>query len=84
MGNGFSELNDPFDQDKRFREQAELRAKGDEEAQMYDKDFVRALEFGMPPTAGFGVGIDRFFYICTNTSSIREVVFFPLMKEAQD
>ncbi len=80
VGNGFSELNDPLDQADRFKLQAELREKGDEEAQMFDRDFVEALEFGMPPTGGFGVGIDRFFYILSNASSIREIVTFPLMK----
>jgi len=80
VGNGFSELNDPLDQRARFEEQARLRERGDAEAQMYDRDFVEALEHGMPPCGGFGVGIDRFFAIASNAESVREVVFFPTMK----
>jgi lysyl-tRNA synthetase class 2 len=80
VGNGFSELNDPLDQAARFEEQAALRARGDEEAQMYDRDFVRALQYGMPPTAGFGVGIDRLLYILLDAPSVREVVLFPTMR----
>jgi lysyl-tRNA synthetase class 2 len=78
--NAFSELNDPIDQRKRFEEQTKLREAGDEEAQMIDKDFIEALEIGMPPTGGFGMGIDRFFSILTNQESVRDVVFFPMMK----
>ncbi len=80
VGNGFSELNDPLDQRQRFEEQARLRERGDAEAQMYDRDFVEALEHGMPPCGGFGVGLDRFFAIVSNSQSVREVVFFPTMK----
>ena len=80
VGNGFSELNDPIDQRERFEAQYRLRAEGDNEAQMMDEDFVEALEYGMPPTAGFGVGIDRLFTILTNQESIRDVVFFPTMR----
>lgn len=80
VGNGFSELNDPLDQRARFEEQARLREKGDAEAQMYDRDFVEALEHGMPPCGGFGVGLDRFFAIVSNSTSVREIVFFPTMK----
>jgi len=80
VGNGYSELNDPLDQAARFEEQAALRERGDDEAQMYDRDFVRALEYAMPPTAGFGVGLDRFLYILFNAPSIREVVFFPTLR----
>jgi len=80
IGNGFSELNDPIDQEERFIAQDKLRAEGDIEAQMMDEDFVEALEYGMPPTAGFGVGIDRFLTILTNQESIRDTVFFPMMK----
>ena len=80
VGNAFSELNDPLDQRARFEEQARLRERGDAEAQRYDRDFVEALEHGMPPCAGFGVGIDRFFAIVAGAESVREVVFFPTMK----
>ena len=80
IGNGFSELNDPIDQRERFEAQDKLRAEGDDEAQMMDEDFVESLEYGMPPTAGFGVGIDRLFMILTNQESIRDVVFFPTMR----
>jgi len=78
LGNGFSELNDPLDQEQRFKAQQALREKGDEEAQMYDKDFVEALEYGMPPTAGFGMS-ERFFSFLMD-KPIRETVFFPLMR----
>ncbi len=79
LGNGFSELNDPLDQKERFEEQQKLREAGDEEAQMYDKDFIEALEYGMPPTAGFGLS-ERLFSFLMN-KPIRECVFFPLMKK---
>lgn len=80
IGNGFSELNDPLDQRARFEEQARLREAGDKEAQMIDEDFISALEYGMPPTGGFGVGIDRLFMAAAGLSSIRETVFFPMMR----
>ncbi|MBN2056455.1 lysine--tRNA ligase [bacterium] len=80
VGNAFGELNDPVDQAGRFRQQAALREKGDQEAQRFDADFLRALHYGMPPAAGFGVGIDRFIYILTDAGSIRETVFFPTMR----
>ncbi len=80
IGNAFSELNDPLEQRKRFEEQMAMRQAGDREAQMLDEDFIRALEHGMPPTGGFGGGIERLFMYLTNQASIRNVVFFPTMK----
>ena len=80
MGNAFTELNDPMDQYERFKAQVEKRANGDDEAEMMDEDYVMALEYGLPPTAGCGIGIDRFVMLLTNASTIREVLLFPAMR----
>jgi lysyl-tRNA synthetase class 2 len=80
LANAYTELNDPIDQKERFEEQLKLAARGDEEAMAMDDDFLRSLEYGMPPTSGIGIGIDRLTMLLTNNASIQEVLFFPQMR----
>jgi lysyl-tRNA synthetase, class II len=84
LANGYTELNDPIDQAGRFKQQVESRAAGDEEAHHYDADYVHALEYGLPPTVGVGIGVDRLVMLLTNTTSIKDVILFPTMKKIKE
>ena len=83
MGNAFSELNDPVEQRKRFAEQLAERDRGDDEAHQMDEDYVRALAYGLPPTGGEGLGVDRLIMLLTGSRSIRDVILFPLMRNKE-
>jgi len=80
ISNGFNELNDPFDQAERFKAQVLEKENGNEEAMHYDSDYINALEYGLPPTVGVGIGIDRLVMIITNSKNIKDIILFPTMK----
>ena len=84
IANGFNELNDPVDQASRFQQQVQERDSGDDEAMYFDSDYIKALSYGMPPTAGEGIGIDRLVMLFTNSHSIREVILFPTLRSRKD